>query len=554
MLNEFILLQAAAQSLNDYWGMIVVIVVFVVIGLILKLKNLFKTNEKDNALDQVIVDPPIFNSEHLASGSEEKGIVVQPKNISLIISNQIVTGASGSDSNDIDIIEDVETNVEDDLVSSSSFPEDMSILVSERGQLDKKGEIKYIGYNPINVFSQTEPLNYPYVIMPKSGSVIKFPRKGRIGRKGYKEEQFKCYLQSYLEGCFQIYDDRFILTRNNSIRYEPDFTLIDERDGINIFLDIEIDEPYEGMNDITQRNATHYQYSDTKRNNEFKSRGWIVIRFAEIQVHQNPLGCCRFIADVIKSINSNFVYPEGLAKVDIVTPVRQWTKVLALEWSAQKYREQYLGIDKFGTTFDNVAIEEVKPTVEDVLVEEAVIDEKDILIHTMQLSKSDIMFKAINSGKYISFMYHNDKTVVKPIRLSNSTLIAFCYVKNIERQFVIADITDISIKDSYYTLRLYSPNLGVKKVAEIMNIVIPNQMYVRMKYTRGEWVNMIIDPGTGEVIMDKTEAETSIRTVSNISLDTEGYGSNYIKTYCHRREEERIFRFDRISELEILDL
>ena len=45
MLNEFILLQAAAQSLNDYWGMIVVIVVFVVIGLILKLKNLFKTNE-----------------------------------------------------------------------------------------------------------------------------------------------------------------------------------------------------------------------------------------------------------------------------------------------------------------------------------------------------------------------------------------------------------------------------------------------------------------------------------------------------------------------------
>ena len=57
MLNEFILLQAAAQSLNDYWGMIVVIVVFVVIGLILKLKNLFKTNEKDNALDQVIVDP-----------------------------------------------------------------------------------------------------------------------------------------------------------------------------------------------------------------------------------------------------------------------------------------------------------------------------------------------------------------------------------------------------------------------------------------------------------------------------------------------------------------
>ena len=31
-----------------------------------------------------------------------------------------------------------------------------------------------------------------------------------------------------------------------------------------------------------------------------------------------------------------------------IEPVLQWTKELALNWSAQNYREQYLGIGQFG--------------------------------------------------------------------------------------------------------------------------------------------------------------------------------------------------------------
>ena len=82
---------------------------------------------------------------------------------------------------------------------------------------------------------------------------------------------------------------------------------MNEKNGINIFLDIEIDEPYEGINDIKNRKPTHFRFADVNRNNEFKNRGWIVVRFAEIQIHQNPDGCCRFIADVIKSIYPQFV-------------------------------------------------------------------------------------------------------------------------------------------------------------------------------------------------------------------------------------------------------
>lgn len=77
-------------------------------------------------------------------------------------------------------------------------------------------------------------------------------------------------------------------------------------------MDIESDEPYEGINDIFNRKQTHYQYNDTNRNNAFKNRGWIVSRFAEIQVHEKPERCCKFIADIIKSIDSNFKVPEKM--------------------------------------------------------------------------------------------------------------------------------------------------------------------------------------------------------------------------------------------------
>ena len=45
---------------------------------------------------------------------------------------------------------------------------------------EEQSKEKYIGYDPINVFAQTEPLSFPYVIMPKPNCVIKFPRKGRL--------------------------------------------------------------------------------------------------------------------------------------------------------------------------------------------------------------------------------------------------------------------------------------------------------------------------------------------------------------------------------------
>ena len=410
---------------------------------------------------------------------------------------------------------------------------------------------KHIGYNPINIFAQTEPLNYPYVIMPsRPECVIKFPQKGRTGRKGYKEEAFLQFVQKYFKDTFQIYDDRYVLTKVN--RYEPDFSLLNEKEGINIFLDIEIDEPYEGINDINSRKATHFQYVDTNRNNEFKNRGWIVIRFAEIQIHQNPEGCCLFIAEVIKSIYPQFNIPQKLTAAKRIEPIQQWTKELALTWSKEKYREQYLGIDKFGClseTLSTITIIQDKEAEDEVIDDTLTVIEKE-----MPTPERSIVEKAIQSNKYVAFQYEDKKTIVKPSMCNNRIMEGFCYVKNTVQEFEVSKMKDIHLKDNYCTISLSADKLGIKNVANIMNIIIPNHKYVRMEYTKPARSFVILDPETKQFKPVRTEAETSIRTISDIQLDTEGWGEDYIRAYCHKREDGRTFYFARISLLEVLDL
>jgi hypothetical protein len=441
----------------------------------------------------------------------------------------------------------------------------VEIIKAEKEEQSKE---KYIGYNPINVFAQTEPLNYPYVIMPKANCVIKFPRKGRVGRKGYKEESFKVFVEKYFRNEFQVFDDRFIMVKNSNKPYEPDFTLIDEKNGINIFLDIEIDEPYEGLNDITKRKATHFQYADTNRNNAFSSRGWIVIRFAEIQVHQDPSACCNFVADVIKSINPKFQTPIALSGSRQLKPVRQWTKEEAEKWSLQKYREQYLGITNFGVTTESQIIEELEETELGEKIEEKVIEIPQIVIPAVSKEKPanpklDLIKKSIASNQYLSFIYDGNTTITKPIKVTETQLTAFCYVKNLERTFVINEISNLLLKSNYCTLRISGPTIGLDKISSAVNTAVTYKRFIRMKYTRASWHNYFTDPDTGELILDKIEAEESVRTIMNIQLskDTESAkdlwftpNERHITAYCNKREEERMFRFDRIGEIEILDI
>lgn len=206
---------------------------------------------------------------------------------------------------------------------------------------------KIIGYVPNNIFMQAELLSYPYVVMPKADSVIEQPKVGRSGRKGYKEDDFRDYMLEYFENDFEILDAHYV-SKNERISYEPDLILISRADNVNLFVDIEIDEPYEGTNNKSERKTTHYTNSDTTRNKFFSSNGWLVIRFAEIQIHRNPKACCFFIASVIASLTDDYNIPQSLTAFTFPVPVKQWTKTEGEELSQKNYREEYLDIEEFG--------------------------------------------------------------------------------------------------------------------------------------------------------------------------------------------------------------
>lgn len=200
--------------------------------------------------------------------------------------------------------------------------------------------IKRIGYSPNTDFQNN---CYPAVYMPTANSAIKFPRKGERGIKGAAEERFMLSVKEYFNLQLQIFDDRILLIANNSRPYEPDITLQNEKNGLNLFIDIEIDEPYDGYSRV----ATHYAGQDDYRNRYFTNRGWMVIRFSEKQVVTNAVGCCRLIADVIKSVDKKYRLPDRLLDVNAVENESFWTKSEAEQWAINNIREKYLRIDNF---------------------------------------------------------------------------------------------------------------------------------------------------------------------------------------------------------------
>lgn len=245
---------------------------------------------------------------------------------------------------------------------------------------------KRIGYSPNDKFTQTEPYKYAVVKMPQKNSLIKFPRKGRSDKKGYKEDDFLIHLNRHFKTTFSVFNDRHIPTENGR-PYEPDFVLSSEKDNKNIFINIEIDEPYDGW----LRTPTHCIGENDLRDDFFTKRGWIVIRFAEIQIHLEPKNCCAYIAKVIHSIDSAF-YSELLNEA-IPNQVEQWDNLQAKKWASKKYREEYLRIDDFGRRPNTITEYDITESDSDKEVE------KEVPKHKIKVTteKGDLENKNKNS-------------------------------------------------------------------------------------------------------------------------------------------------------------
>ncbi len=229
---------------------------------------------------------------------------------------------------------------------------------------------KRIGYSPNDKFTQTRPYKYAVVKMPQKNSLIKFPRKGRSDKKGYKEDDFLIHLNRHFKTTFSVFNDRHLPTENGR-PYEPDFVLSSEKDNKNIFINIEIDEPYDGW----LRTPTHCIGENDLRDEFFTKRGWIVIRFAEIQIHLEPQKCCSYIAKVIHSIDSTF--NSDLINETNPKEIIQWDNLQAKKWASQKYREEYLGINNFGRRPNIITEYEITESEVDKTVEKEIPKQKN---------------------------------------------------------------------------------------------------------------------------------------------------------------------------------
>lgn len=154
-----------------------------------------------------------------------------------------------------------------------------------------------------------------------------------IVKRGVSENEFIKNLIDFLQDTYSVSAIKR-LKFNDSEFYSPDICIFSEDD--NIYIDVEIDEPYDLM---TKKPIHYYKSNDDYRNKVFNESNWFVIRFAEIQIVSKPYECINLIDDLILNIrvfkNLRHVDFEG-GFIDI------WSKENAIDMARDNYRLKYL--------------------------------------------------------------------------------------------------------------------------------------------------------------------------------------------------------------------
>jgi hypothetical protein len=198
----------------------------------------------------------------------------------------------------------------------------------------KSNENKFVNYT--STLKENE-LSYPILKIPTKDCIVRTHRIGTTKRKGFKDESFEKSISTLFLNKFQVSGNIRLNTGKSTRPFEPDIAIICSTNK-NIRIDIEIDEPYAGIT----RQSTHCKGEDFNRDNYFRDRGWIVIRFSEFQVHTKEIECLNFIALVINSIDNSIQTPNNLKAVSKIENEILWDTVQAQKWEKEKYRENYL--------------------------------------------------------------------------------------------------------------------------------------------------------------------------------------------------------------------
>jgi hypothetical protein len=236
------------------------------------------------------------------------------------------------------------------------------ILLKSVANVQQTPDLRIL-YTPNVHFAQEITWCYPVVKMPCENALLKLPRLGRTNQKGYKEHEFFHQIKAKITD--MEYSDNFhMVIPHFNKPYEPDIVLFDK--GLNLYVDIEIDEPYDGYFRYPthcQKPGTHIK-QDEIRDLFFLESGWIVIRFTEKQVHEQSEFCIDYINNVLSSIKKRAFDAKPNCDIE-----HQWDYNQSIQWQKLHYREKYLGISHF---YKKLSLTEIEIQIESEEIEKQI--------------------------------------------------------------------------------------------------------------------------------------------------------------------------------------
>ncbi len=197
--------------------------------------------------------------------------------------------------------------------------------------IPERWELRRTGYTiPDGANSRT---CYPMAKFPKDGTVVYPSRKRVVARPKLTENIFLSQLRSWLPSQVLPACDICLNISEQQLPYEFDLALF-IKGHPDVRVDIEIDEPYTAQS----KTPIHYiACGDDYRDNVLNRHGWIVIRFTERQVKEEPLSCIAYLVQWLKRLAPSVPFPDEWNDVTPLEPVSKWSDREAQKLAARYY-------------------------------------------------------------------------------------------------------------------------------------------------------------------------------------------------------------------------
>ena len=192
-------------------------------------------------------------------------------------------------------------------------------------------------------------MEYPIILFPSEKPTFQFSVSTAKKNKKTGASELAAFSHVLALGLECIHEDISVVIEGH--RYEPDLVYINKEK--NIFVDIEIDEPYSGGHHPTHYITSKGVHKDARRNELFCKAGWYVVRFTERQMFCETKACMKTLFDFLLKTKAIEEIPFCLHETKELKRESCWTAEESKGKSYQRYRKTYLGYDPIKMDFSS---------------------------------------------------------------------------------------------------------------------------------------------------------------------------------------------------------